>query len=186
MDTSLLVNIVFSCKIGKLFSYWHFTCTDLCVLHIIGSRTFPASDNSLPNSWDQLPYHDHKNATDETQTYEKRMRFRSFLVGMELPLLIGAGAAVVAILLVVVLVFLKGGGNGQSKDDEDEHEQRSSVKKEGLQTEKKKERKIDRSRKASHSSHPLLAVELKGHTRAIVGVDFDINGKYVITASEGE
>lgn len=107
----------------------------------------------------------------------------SVVGGMELPLLIGAGAAVVAVLLVVVLVFLKGGGKGQSKDDEDEHEQR---KKEGPQSEKKKERKIDRSRKVSHSSHPLLAAELKGHTRAIVDVDFDINGKYVITASEGE
>ena len=105
---------------------------------------------------------------------------------MELPLLIGACAAVVAVLLVIVLVFLKGGGKEQSKDDEGEHEQRSSVKNERLQVEKKKERKFDRSRKTSHSSHPLLAAELKGHTRTIVDVDFDINGKYVITASEGE
>ena len=104
---------------------------------------------------------------------------------MELPLLIGAGAAVVAVLLVVVLVFLKGRSKEQSKEGEDEHDQVSPMTKGAPQAEKKKERKFDRSRKTSQSSHPLLAAELKGHTRSIVDMDFDINGKYVITASEG-
>ena len=105
---------------------------------------------------------------------------------MELPLLIGAGAAVAAVLLVVVLLVLKGKAKEQPKETSDEHEQAPAVKRGPPQAEKKKERKFDRSRKISHSSHPLLAAELKGHTRNIVDVDFDINGKYVITASEGE
>lgn len=104
---------------------------------------------------------------------------------MELPLLIGAGAAVAAVLLVVVLLLLKGKAKEQPKEADDEHEPAPPAKKGPAQAEKKKEKKFDRSRKTSHSSHPLLAAELKGHTRNVVDIDFDINGKYVITASEG-
>jgi len=40
-------------------------------------------------------------------------------------------------------------------------------------------------RKITLPSHPLLAGEFKGHTGTILSLDFDINGKYLASCSEG-
>ena len=40
-------------------------------------------------------------------------------------------------------------------------------------------------RKITLPSHPLLAGEFKGHTGAVLSLDFDINGKYLASCSEG-
>ena len=34
--------------------------------------------------------------------------------------------------------------------------------------------------------HPLLAAEFKGHTGSVVSMDFDVNGKYLATCSDGK
>ena len=39
--------------------------------------------------------------------------------------------------------------------------------------------------KVSLPPHPLLAAEFKGHTGAVVAMDFDVNGKYLATCSDG-
>ena len=69
---------------------------------------------------------------------------------------------------------------GKTEEDENESSEQQSKQK------KKKENKLGRSRKGSQSvHHPMFATELKGHTRNVVDMDFDINGKFVVTASEG-
>ena len=40
-------------------------------------------------------------------------------------------------------------------------------------------------RRITLPSHPLLAGEFKGHTGAVLSLDFDINGKYLGSCSEG-
>ena len=40
--------------------------------------------------------------------------------------------------------------------------------------------------KSSLPPHPLLAAEFKGHTGAVVSLDFDVNGKYLATSSDGK
>ena len=40
-------------------------------------------------------------------------------------------------------------------------------------------------RRITLPSHPLLAGEFKGHTGAVLSLDFDINGKYLASCSEG-
>lgn len=68
---------------------------------------------------------------------------------------------------------------GKTEEDENESSEQQSKQK------KKKENKLGRSRKGSQSvHHPMFATELKGHTRNVVDMDFDINGKFVVTASE--
>ena len=41
-------------------------------------------------------------------------------------------------------------------------------------------------RKHSHSTHPLLAADFKGHTGAVLSLDFELGGKYLVSCSEGE
>lgn len=40
-------------------------------------------------------------------------------------------------------------------------------------------------RRITLPSHPLLAGEFKGHTGAVLSLDFDINEKYLASCSEG-
>ena len=40
-------------------------------------------------------------------------------------------------------------------------------------------------RRITLPSHPLLAGEFKGHTGAVLSLDFDTNGKYLASCSEG-
>lgn len=42
------------------------------------------------------------------------------------------------------------------------------------------------SKKVTLPSHPLLAAEFKGHTGAVLSLDFDSNGKYLASCSDGE
>ena len=41
------------------------------------------------------------------------------------------------------------------------------------------------AKKAFLPSHPLLAAEFKGHTGSVLSLDFDINGKYLGSCSDG-
>ena len=82
------------------------------------------------------------------------------------------------------LLFRQWPGKKEDQSDLDDG------KKKGKQhTLSKSERKhiagIGRNRKHSRSSHPLLAADLKGHTSSVVDIDYDINGKYLISISEG-
>lgn len=42
------------------------------------------------------------------------------------------------------------------------------------------------SRRVTLPSHPLLAAEFKGHTGAVLSLDFDTNGKYLASCSDGK
>ncbi len=49
-----------------------------------------------------------------------------------------------------------------------------------------KHSKQQTSRKVNLPSHPLLATEFKGHTGAVLSLDFDVNGKYLASCSDGK
>ena len=46
--------------------------------------------------------------------------------------------------------------------------------------------KIKPQRKITLPSHPLLAAEFRGHTGSVLSLDFDDNGKYLASCSEGQ
>lgn len=41
-------------------------------------------------------------------------------------------------------------------------------------------------KKITLPSHPLLSADFKGHTGSILGLDFDGNGKYIASCSNGK
>ena len=95
------------------------------------------------------------------------------------------GTTVVGLVVLLGLIGYFGlfrapkGTNEQDEASEKESSGNDSPK-------KKKENKLLRSRKGSQSvHHPMYAADLKGHTRTVVDMDFDINNKFVATASEG-
>lgn len=46
--------------------------------------------------------------------------------------------------------------------------------------------KQHQSRRTTLPSHPLLVTEFKGHTGAVLSLDFDSSGKYLGSCSDGE
>ncbi len=46
--------------------------------------------------------------------------------------------------------------------------------------------KLTALKKTTLPPHPLLAAEFKGHTGVICGLDFDVNGKYLASCSDGK
>ena len=48
-----------------------------------------------------------------------------------------------------------------------------------------KHSKQQTSKKVTLPAHPLLATEFKGHTGAVLSLDFDVNGKFLASCSDG-
>ena len=106
-------------------------------------------------------------------------------------------AAVVAGLLGVLFVLcvtLRGSAGSKDKENGEEESSSSEEKKDSEQTNKQKQQQHPRvrgvrsskpARKVTLPSHPLLACEFKGHTGAVLSLDVDINGKYLVSCSEG-
>ena len=108
------------------------------------------------------------------------------------------GAAVVGLagLVFILCITLRPGSNRRSEGEE--HEGRTSVVEESLgeqeesggQKPKRQQTKVKGAkpkavRKITLPSHPLLAGEFKGHTGAVLSLDFDTSGKYLASCSEG-
>ena len=96
---------------------------------------------------------------------------------------------VVGLIGVVVLCFaLIGGGSSAGKTSDKE---KSEAEEEVVSITKQAKNRGSRSkqqpsRKVTLPSHPLLAADFKGHTGAVFSLDFDSNGKYLASCSEGQ
>lgn len=76
---------------------------------------------------------------------------------------------------------LQGGGNDESKGSDSE----TNLKNHESKSKGVKPKQGHASKKALLPSHPLLAAEFKGHTSSILSLDFDTNGKYLGSCSDG-
>ena len=77
----------------------------------------------------------------------------------------------------------------EAKTEVEEISSEPSAKKSGgseLQRKQWKAQNTGRSRKASLPSHSLLAADFKGHTGAVLSLDFDSTGRYLVSCSEGK
>ena len=102
--------------------------------------------------------------------------------------------AVVAGLLGLVVAFCLTARGLSSKDEERETKadveevsssQSGKASKNEPQRKQGKVKNIPRSRKASLPSHWLSAADFKGHTGAVLSLDFDSTGRYLVSCSEG-
>lgn len=103
--------------------------------------------------------------------------------------------AVVAGLLGLVVAFcLSGRGTSRKQNKEEEvkaevEDVSSAVAEDEKKTEpQKKQWKVKntgKQKKGTLPSHPLLAADFKGHTGAVLSLDFDSSGKYLVSCSEG-
>lgn len=97
--------------------------------------------------------------------------------------------------LVVAFCFLGRGSSQEPKKEssvkasEEEEEDEASSKVEEKKTEpQKKQWKVKNSgkpKKTTLPTHPLLAADFKGHTGAVLSLDFDSTGRYLVSCSEG-
>ncbi len=104
-------------------------------------------------------------------------------------------AFVVGVTGVVALFCVIGKGGGSSlegkgarkrlvsEDEQSEAEETGNKNKQPRH--KTSKSKPQSSKKVTLNSHPLLAGEFKGHTGAVLSLDFEANGKYLASCSDG-
>ena len=108
----------------------------------------------------------------------------------------GQSAVLVAVgtgLLGLIVAFcLSGRGSSRRQQKEAEEEVRDEkveeVGEEKRAEPQKKQWKVKNTgkpKKTTLPSHPLLAADFKGHTGAVLSLDFDSTGKYLVSCSEG-
>ena len=110
------------------------------------------------------------------------------------------GAAVVGLVGAVVLCYALGCSGG-SKADQREGEKKRTVSEsdsagEEASEEQGKSKQQSRGKGSKHFKqqskkvtlppHPLLATEFKGHTGTVLSLDFDVNGKFLASCSDGK
>ena len=109
----------------------------------------------------------------------------------------GQSAVLVAVgagMLGLVVAFCMSGRGSTHKRREEEakdkeaEEVSSSTENEKKTEPQKKQWKVKNTgkpRKTTLPSHPLLAADFKGHTGAVLSMDFDSTGRYLVSCSEG-
>ena len=109
------------------------------------------------------------------------------------------GAAVAGLVGVLALCYTLGCGRGSrqelkekkrtvSESDSAGEEPPGEQSKSKQQSKGKgfKHSKQQVSKKVALPQHPLLATEFKGHTGAVISLDFDVNGKFLASCSDGK
>ena len=103
-----------------------------------------------------------------------------------------AGAAVLLVILLLSWLKKSTGKATEEKEREQNIEQESEEEKEKPQEgqERIKNKPLKKWKQTSGKkwtlpSHPWLAADFKGHTEAVVSLDFDSSGKYLASSSEG-
>ena len=111
----------------------------------------------------------------------------------------GQSAVLVAVgagLLGLIVAFCLS-GRGSSGERQKEEETRTAEVENVSSAEEGDEKKTEpqkkqwkvkntgKPKKTVLPSHPLLAADFKGHTGAVLSLDFDSTGKYLVSCSEG-
>ena len=106
------------------------------------------------------------------------------------PILAAVVVGLVGLLAVLWLALRRSGSKGPEEvrnegSEEDMEKEESS---EGPKRRKplKSKGPTTRSRKNTLPSHSLLAADFKGHTGAVLSLDFDSSGRYLASCSEGD
>ena len=103
-------------------------------------------------------------------------------------------AFIVGLVGIITLCIAIGSGSG-SKSSQNELRKKSTseeddevVETKGKQQPRNKGLKFKQqtSKKVTLPPHPLLAAEFKGHTGTVLSLDFDCNGKYLASCSDGK
>lgn len=100
-------------------------------------------------------------------------------------------AAVTGLLGVVLLLSCALGRGGREEKESARRRLLSVSESEGEDTGEGRSKQPQSKSKSSGKKgtlppHPLLAAEFKGHTGAVLSLDFDTNGKYLASCSDGE
>ena len=102
--------------------------------------------------------------------------------------------AVGAGMLGLLIAFCLGtrGSTSKNKDDpkseegETSKKERKNSESNGMKQKKQwKAKSAAKPRKTALPSHPLLAADFKGHTGAVLSLDFDSTGRYLVSCSDG-
>lgn len=105
------------------------------------------------------------------------------------------GAVVAGLVGALVLCYAV--GCGSSKGEQRDERRRTVSESDSVGEEQSKPKQQNRGKGSKHSkqqiskkvslpSHPLLATEFKGHTGAVISLDFDVNGKFLASCSDGK
>ena len=102
------------------------------------------------------------------------------------------GAVLVGLLGVVFVLWItlragssRSEGRKEKESDCEDEGKKEDGHKQGKQQPKSRAVKTKPSRKLTLPAHPLLAAEFKGHTGPVLSLDFDSNGRYLASCSEG-
>lgn len=101
----------------------------------------------------------------------------------------GYPAVLVALLvglLGVLLICVTRGNKGNTEVRSEGEESGESDNEKVKQQPKPKYKQPHAPKKVLLPPHPLLAGEFKGHTGSILSLDFDTNGKYLGSCSDGQ
>lgn len=109
----------------------------------------------------------------------------------------GQSAILVAVgvgMIGLIVAFCFSSRDSSSKDEDEaksEVEEVSSdqsagkARKTELGKKQWKEKNTGKPKKSTLPSHPLLAADFKGHTGAVLSIDFDNTGRYLVSCSDG-
>lgn len=100
----------------------------------------------------------------------------AFLVG-----LLGVLLLCVALRCASSKTTKNGSSEGEELDSKNDDVAKQHPKSKGL-----KLKQQPSTKKLVLPPHPLLAAEFKGHTGAVLSLDFDSNGRYLASCSDGE
>jgi cytoskeletal protein RodZ len=123
------------------------------------------------------------------------MSFEGFVAAVPGGPVAVVAATVVGLLGIVFILFcaLKGNGGRETTPrrplasvSESEGEENSGEDRPKHQHSRSKFKQQPSAKKVTLPPHPLLAAEFKGHTGAVLSLDFDSNGKYLASCSDGE
>lgn len=108
--------------------------------------------------------------------------------------LVAVGVGILGLLVAFCLrARSSGSGSGpkekEKKGDKEEEREEGGGEEREDDAKRKKQWKVKSAPKTKRTtlpSHPLLAADFKGHTGAVLSLDFDSSGRYLVSCSEGD
>ena len=107
--------------------------------------------------------------------------------------LVAVGAGLVGLLVAFCFAQRTSASSSKEKEERREEEDQEEggggageEKEGGTKPKKTKVKNAPKAKRTTLPSHPLLAADFKGHTGAVLSLDFDSSGKYLVSCSEGD
>ena len=117
---------------------------------------------------------------------------REYLDGATLAVLVAFFVGFLSVLILFVTLRgtrskeKEGGAGSESENIETADKEEQSRGSAATKQVHKLKKHVPAVKKSALPPHPLLATEFKGHTGAVLSLDFDTNGRYLASCSDGE